>query len=198
VSVSSGAARSTLLFGDREVGITELNVMARFERRLSQRIEIGAGLGALVGGGLTVNGVEQRFDTGVQVNAAASGLAVAERERVPFVLLSFAVSYARGQTSQAAQPGLPAQDVTPYRALDARLALAVGKTVGRFTMYAAGRVFGGPVNWQIDGADVVGGDKFHRQAGLGLVCRLPRGFDVSAEGLALGEESASAALGWSF
>jgi hypothetical protein len=194
--VSSGAARSTLLFGDREVGITELTVMARFERRLSPRVGVGAGVGALVGGGLSVNGVEQPFAPGLQVNAAASALLLAERPRAPFVLLAFAVSYARGQTSPAGQPS--GAGTTPYRALDARLALAVGKTVGRFTLYAAGRVFGGPVSWQLDGNDVAGTDKFHRQAGLGLVCRLPRAFDFELEGLALGEQSAVAALGWSF
>jgi hypothetical protein len=191
--VSSGAARSTLLFGDRQVGITELNVMARFERRLTQRLDLGAGIGALVGGGLSVDGVEHAFGPGLQANAALSGLLLTEGARVPFVLLSLSVSYARGDTTVAGQQGS-----TAYRALDGRLALAVGKTFGRLTIYGTGRVFGGPVSWQLDGQDVTGTDKFKRQAGIGLVLRLPRAFDVDVEGLALGEQSAIAALGWSY
>jgi hypothetical protein len=177
--------------------------MARLERRLTPRFAVGAGLGALVGGGLTascplnafctVPGGDYAFTPGLQANVAVSGLALVETPRVPFVLLALSVSYARAQTAVAGVAD------ARYTALDGRLALAVGKTLGRLTLYAAGRVFGGPVSWQFDGAAVMNGtDKFHRQVGLGLALRLPRAFDVVVEGLALGEESVIAAIGWGF
>src|SRR5207302_1790880 len=99
VAVSGGAARSTLLFGDREVGITQFTTMARLERRLSPRVQVGGGAGALLGGGLTLAGVDHDFSTGLQVTAGISVLALPETARVPFLLVGLGLSYAHAHTS---------------------------------------------------------------------------------------------------
>jgi hypothetical protein len=192
VAVSGGAARSTLLFGDREVGITQVTTMARLERRLSPRVQVGAGAGALLGGGLTVAGVEHDFSTGLQASAGASALALPETARAPFLLVGLGLSYGHARTSVAGA------DDAPYDALDLRLTLAAGKTLGPVTFYAAARGFIGPVWWRIDGASARGTDKFHREIGLGVAWRLPGRFDLSVEALGLGEETVSAGVGWTF
>jgi hypothetical protein len=59
-------------------------------------------------------------------------------------------------------------------AVDFRAGVTVGKTFfDRLTLYLAGRVFAGPVFWQIDGVDVTGGDVHHYSLGGGAPRHAP-------------------------
>jgi len=71
-----------------------------------------------------------------------------------------------------------------------------GKTFARVvTLYAVGRVFGGPVFWSINNSTLVGTDTWHFQLGGGVVVRWKR-FDLVIEGVPLGEQSIVGGLGF--
>jgi hypothetical protein len=77
-------------------------------------------------------------------------------------------------------------------AFDLRGGVTVGKTfAGRWVPYAAARGFGGPVHWRHAGEDVSGNDRYHVTVGGGLIVRLPRSVDATAEAMPLGERSAA-------
>lgn len=80
------------------------------------------------------------------------------------------------------------------RALDVRLGVAAGRSIGAVTPYVLARAFGGPV-WLPDGAIV--GDDHHYVLGLGLSVRVAR-VDVGAELAPFGERRATGTLGLSF
>jgi hypothetical protein len=61
-------------------------------------------------------------------------------------------------------------------------------------VYAAARVFGGPVWWYRNGGGVVGTDQWHFTIGAGTTIRLPHRLDLSLEAMPLGEQSAAAAI----
>ena len=55
-------------------------------------------------------------------------------------------------------------------AMDARFSLTVGEVfLDAVAPYLTVRGFGGPVNWTLDGQDLTGSDKYHFQAGGGLL-----------------------------
>jgi hypothetical protein len=68
----------------------------------------------------------------------------------------------------------------------------VGKTFARLIRpYLAFRAFGGPVIFSDGDVTLLGTDRYHVQAALGLSAVLPRGFDAFAE-IAPGPERAVA------
>ncbi len=85
-----------------------------------------------------------------------------------------------------------------YFAADLRVGASLGwaPSAGTFA-YLTGRVFGGPVNWELDGRDITGMDSHHYQLGVGGSARLGpvTGF---AEWNGLGERSLSAGMGAAF
>jgi hypothetical protein len=82
----------------------------------------------------------------------------------------------------------------PLRALDVRVGVAAGKSIGAVTPYVLARAFGGPV-W-LPGGGVVG-DDHHYVLGLGLSVRIAR-VDVGAELAPFGERRATGTVGLSF
>jgi hypothetical protein len=69
---------------------------------------------------------------------------------------------------------------------------------GIWNPYVVGRVFGGPVHWNIDGADVVGSDRHHYAIGLGGSISLGSSVDLVAEGAFFGERSFVLGMSYSF
>ncbi|MCA2980654.1 MAG: hypothetical protein INH41_03855 [Myxococcaceae bacterium] len=154
------------------------------EYRLSDRLTFAAAAGGIVAGQLV--GADARYDfrAGAVGSASLSVLALEQGRFTPFLMLagSLAVS------GVAAAP-------TTYWAVDARVSVTVGYTFfDRFTPYAVGRLFGGPVFWR----GQAGSDLYHYQVGAGLVVGLPFGLDLSAEVAPLGEQRVTAGLGVSF
>ena len=188
VGVAGGGFRTELSFGDRSVDIGEESVTATLAWHKDPRFGVELGLGAILDGRLTVDGVAHDVAPGFAASATGSWLALLETGARPFLLFSLTASVSTAATG--------ADRVT---ALDLRAGAIVGKTfLDRLTPYLAARVFGGPVYWTLDGASVTGSDQHHFAIGGGASVRLPGGVDLLAEGMALGERSVNVGVGLSF
>jgi len=184
---SFGAFRSTLELGGVDVGIEQTAAIATLDYRRDERWTLQLGLGGIAGGALTAEGRRFPIYPGFVASFGASYLLYRGEGWKPFVLISAEASFSRARTADAA-----------LTAGDARLGAMAGETFGRFTPYVGARLFGGPVLWQLDGADLVGGDRYHYQFAAGAVVSLPGSFDLSVEVAPLGEQRLSAGAGYSF
>ena len=108
---------------------------------------------------------------------------------VPFVDVSLFLGMSWTQTTAPVSTNRQS-----YFAADARLGVRTGWNIGnKFFPYAALRVFGGPVQWELEGEDVTGSDIHHYQIALGAAAQLgPVG--VFVEWAGLGEKAFSAGL----
>jgi hypothetical protein len=81
-----------------------------------------------------------------------------------------------------------------YFAADVRAGVrAAWQLTGGIFPFAAARVFGGPVNWELDGEDVQGTDIHHYQLALGAAARLGK-VGLFLEWAGLGERSLAVGL----
>jgi hypothetical protein len=194
VAVQGGALRSELSASGMELGIEQASLIARGERQLGGRFSVGVSAGSVLGGSLRIpNTAPVDLGVGWTAGASFSALALAERERRPFLLGSFSLAY----TVTHGDPG-GGIGRSQYTGRDIRLGLAVGKTFGPVRAYAAGRVFGGGFRWEGTMPPLSGGDSHLYQAGAGAVFGLPGHFDLLVEAMPLGERSLTAGAGWSF
>lgn len=107
----------------------------------------------------------------------------------PFVDVSLFLS---GSWAKTQAPGSDTE--TDYSAMDARLGARTTWNIdNRFFPFAAARVFGGPVNWEIAGEDVTGSDAHHYQVALGAAYQFGR-FGLYVEWAGLGEKALSAGI----
>ena len=188
VTGAVAAMATTIVFG-AEVALRETVVTATLGKFATPRVGWSLTAGGVVGG--TID--DRPVRGGGTLAGALTWLAVYERGARPFVSasLSLGALVLRAIADDDSHRTLSAWDV--------RAGAMVGKTfAGRVVPYAAVRVFGGPVFWRLAGKGVVGGDRYHVTAGLGLVLRLPARLSVSLEGMPLGERSAAGAIGWRF
>ena len=104
----------------------------------------------------------------------------------PFVALTGQLAVALASTRPT---GDTSATPTGYQAADLRIGAVAGwPLLDAFTPYALARIFGGPVWWEYQGANLLGGDVHHFQIGAGLLLRLGP-VDVFAEGVPLGEQA---------
>jgi hypothetical protein len=151
---------------------------AFLEWRPLRRLSLSVGLGALVGGRVSIDwptGTDRgELLPGFLGTASISYLAANEGKVSPFVLVGgqFGVGGERLR--------LDGSEVTErFTAFDARVSATVGKTFAkRLRPYLSVRAFGGPV---LLGERAVGSDRYHLQVATGLAVVLPRGFDVFGE-----------------
>jgi hypothetical protein len=157
-------------------------VMAQAAYQATPRLVVSLGLGAVVDGTIADGDIAP----GPAGSASLSWLALLETERRPFALigLSLALSRASAVSDDGEDHSLTASDV--------RIGATLGKTFGVFTPYAAVRVFGGPVMWNLAGDDATGSDAHHYTVGAGLSVRPGKRLDLSLEAMPLGEQSATA------
>jgi hypothetical protein len=190
VGLSFGAFRTRLVFVERGfLDLEEMAVGASFERKLSKKVTLQISGGGIAWARLGGPGTETL--RGFFVGAGASWSIVDQKGAIPFVMIG---------ASLAASLAVPARggDDALY-ALDIRGSVTAGYTLAkRWTPYAVGRLFGGPVALAERGVTSFGTDVYHFQLGAGLVVGLPGGFDLSAELIQLGEQRVSAGLGYSF
>jgi hypothetical protein len=195
VALAGGALRSELSAGGSELGIEQLSLSARGERRLSPRITVGLGAGSILGGSLRLAGGEQvDFGVGWTAGASVSGLVLAERSIRPFVLATLSAAYSSTQTN----PTAGGSSSGTYIGRDVRLGVAVGKSFGLVRPYAAARVFGGGFRWEGTSPATTGGDSHLYQIGAGAALELPRRLDLVVELMPLGERSFTGGMGVSF
>jgi hypothetical protein len=200
VSAGAGGARTTIVFtGAPNAALDELSVVARLEVLVAPRVTVFAGGGSIVDGRVQVQGVDYQMHPGWLATAGVSALALTETEHRPFVLASLVLGYASAHTTEQPTGVSFASNLrVGWRAGDARIGLAVGKTFGIVRPYAVARAFGGPVNWQLGGQSITGTDSHHYQLGAGAALTLPGHFDVNVEAVPLGEQALVAGVGYAF
>lgn len=184
---------SELQLGDDAVDIRMDSVAAALEWRPGGPFSLQLGAGAVVDGNLRARGVGHDVRPGWIASVSGSWTAIAERPSSPFLSLSVALGASGARTATQGRGD------ASFLAMDARLAVVVGKTLWRvWVPYVVGRAFGGPVWWEIDGEDANGGDRHHYQVGLGSLLVCPRGFDVLVEWVPFGARGFTAGLGMAF
>ena len=195
-SVVIGHAASTLIFdGKTRVDINRRAILATLERRLSEKWTLQAAAGGIVTGTLNDNGDRYVFGPGWSAGVTASYRALDGRGRSPFLLLAGTLAFA-GARTQAEVPNAPN---VSYVAGDLRLGVVLGKTFFQaLSPYAVGRVFGGPIWWQLQGKNILGTDAYKFQIGAGLAVAMPFGLDAFVEAVPLGEKAVSTGVGYSF
>jgi hypothetical protein len=197
--LSYGVMGSRLVATDLDdITIQRRAVQAGLDYKLSRETSIGGGAGAGLGGLITVGKERYTIDPGWLVTASWSRRLLDGRGRAPFLMVAIAFGASGAGTKEQVQGSATPRTATLY-ALDVRAALTVGKTFWRaLSPYATVRAFGGPVFWNHANKSVLAGDQYHVQLGLGMVSSLPRGFDLFAEVVPLGERAATFGAGKSF
>ena len=130
---------------------------------------------------------------GGAISVGWSWLALYEEERRPFLQVAATLGFST--------VGADSDDGRRHQltAGDLRVGVLTGKTFfTKLTVFAALRGFAGPVFWQVQGANALGGDTHHFALGAGAIVRLPARMNVFAEVMALGERSLSVGTGVSF
>jgi hypothetical protein len=186
-----GTLDTTLDLGDGRRADVEMTAVSVSAARLSDgpwTWRLSAGL--LLDGTLTTAG-------GREHDLKSGGLLAVSGERrgrrgsgwAPSWDYTLAVSATRAETETARS-----DERADYFAADLRLGARASWQPGAgVVVYTAGRIFGGPVSWQLDGEDVDGTDINHYQLAAGAAGRLgPVG--VFLEWAALGEQGFSAGL----
>lgn len=169
--------------------LEELALGASYERRVSKKVTLqlsGGGIGYARVGGRGAEAMRGFFG-----GAGVSWSVRDEKGPWPFVMVGLSLSASLATPPRGGDDALYAFDV--------RASVTAGYTFWkRFTPYAVGRLFGGPVVQTVGGRSYGGTDLYHVQLGAGFVVGLPGGFDVSAELIPLGEQRVSASVGLSF
>jgi hypothetical protein len=195
VALAGGALRSELVSGGTELGIEQLSLSARGERRVSPRITVGLGAGSILGGSLRLPAGEKvDFGVGWTAGASVTALALAERSIRPFLLATLSAAYSSTQTN----PTAGGTGGGTYIGRDVRLGVAVGKSFGPARPYVAARVFGGGFRWEGTSPATTGADSHLYQIGAGAAFELPRRLDLVVELMPLGERSFTGGVGLSF
>lgn len=182
---------TTLDFGDGgRVDLETTSVSLASALPVGERSTVHVGAGVLTGGELRASGSDHDFDPGGLVFAGftsrrrdADGLSPAV-ELSAMLGVTWAGTIERGTGREA-----------DYSAFDLRFGARTTWRVGdHFFPFAAARVFGGPVSWDLAEEDVTGTDVHHYQLALGAALRLgPTA--LFAEWAGLGEQGLSVGLG---
>lgn len=192
VGAAGGFLDTTLVFdGAAHADLRQWSALATASRRLSPRLSLQIGAGAILGGSLDDAAGRHRLAPGAAAMAGLSWLLVPPRQGGPFVMASATLSLAAARTA-AGQAGAGA----PFQAADLALSGSVGWPVGGWLApYLAAKVFGGPVRWERGGAAVTGTDLHHYQVAAGLAASLPGRFDLLAEWAPFGARAVTVAVG---
>ncbi len=190
-----GVFGSSLTFGDGLNALLERRaVSAGVDLRLKETSTLSFRAGAGLSGRLSLDGDAYDVLPGWLVAASYSRRLLDGRGAGPFLLFSVSAAASGARTSS-----LRRREDTGLYAVDLRAGVSVGKTFWEvLSPYAAFRLFGGPVFWERDGKALLGTDRYHVQAALGMMSSLPGGFDLYAEVAPLGERAATVGVGYSF
>lgn len=188
-SLAGGLLSTRLDLGAPRVDLVQWSTVASAARRLSRKVTVQVGAGALLGGRLEVGERTFALDPGAVATAAATVLVADGRGAWPFVSATLALAHARTSTADGA----------PYRATDLSLSVAAGRSLGGWVApYVGAKVFGGPVTWRLDGEALTGSDVHHYGLAIGAAFALPARFDLLVEGVPLGARGATLSLGRAF
>lgn len=162
------------------------------EWRMSPRWSFQVGAGGLIAGELSdlgpISSSPEAMKPGFVGMIGSSFVAARGQGAKPFLLFTAQFSSVFSGT-----------DLGSYQAYDLRLGGALGWTFfNQLSPYATARVFGGPIDWQLDGGAVSGTDRYHYQIGGGLSWLIAYKVDLFVEGIALGERGVVAGAGFAF
>jgi hypothetical protein len=197
VGLGYGFASTAIRFDDdSRFDQTRSSALATLDYAATRRWTFELGAGSLLFGHLERNGIRYKFSPGVLALLGASWRVLDADGARPFVLLQDQLAFVAASTKES---GADDAAAIGYAALDERLGGLVGWTYqGVVSPYALARVFGGPVFWRYQGRSITGGDTHHYQLGAGVVLLIAQRFDISVEGVPLGERALSGALGFAF
>ncbi len=193
MAAAYGWLSSELRFGDVSAPFYQRSVAVSLTRRLGSAWTVTAGAGAVIGGGLSVGGVEYVMDPGWLARFAATWIPLDGSGPWPFLALSGSLAASGVNTTG------PGGQKAPLTSLDAGLSVAAGKSIaGIVAPYVGAKVFGGPVFWSLGGTSTTGTDVAHWQVAFGLSANLPLGIDLLVEWAPFGAQSAVGQVGWAF
>lgn len=198
ISASYAFTSTTLLFGDgRRADLTRHAVFGAVQLPLtsSGALSLQFGAGGIAAGELVHGTSRDTMGPGFAAFTGIAGRVVDGRGALPVVQLTATFSATHAITHASASSETPR-----FTAFDLRAGAIASKTIADvFTPYVTARVFGGPVYWRLDGADVTGTDLYKYQLGGGLSLALfERRLDVFVEGVPLGERGVAAGIGTTF
>lgn len=186
-----GAVNSTVAFsGDRDVDLELSSLSIAGLYGINDRTQVRAGFGPVLDGRLDLpDGTRHDFDSGGVFFAGVLHRTGQADGWTPAIDFSGTLGFTWGRTSG------PDGGQSDYRAADLRAGIQASWPVGRnFFPYAAARVFGGPVRWEIGGASVTGSDVHHYQLAVGSGLALGP-VVLFAELAPAGEKGAAAGIG---
>ena len=187
--LGAGFVNTTVAFdSDVDLELSSLSVAGLYP--INERTQVRAGVGFVLDGTLErANSARHDFDSG---GVAFAGLQYRAGEAAgwkPALDLASTLGVTWGETTG------PDAQRSDYRAVDLRLGLQASWPVGqRFFPYAAARIFGGPVRWEIDGESETGSDVNHYQLAVGAGLALGP-VVLFAEFSPAGERGAAASVG---
>jgi hypothetical protein len=194
LALGAGLFNTTLVFdSDAEVDVQMASASVTAGWLINERWSVRASVGAILDGRIQTS-VTESFDVGPGALAAlgVDYRALLPQGAVPFVDLSMTIGASWTKTSQPGQPG------RSYFASDARLGARVGWSILDTAFpYLTVRAFGGPVQWQMAGKDVVGTDLHHYQVALGTSGQIGP-VALFVEWAPFGEQGLSSGLGIAF
>jgi hypothetical protein len=198
VALAGGYSRASLLFFDGETeALVEYGSVVTTQDLYFGRFTFSMGAGSLLTGALHSESSERGEETfelgpGWLGSVGLSWRVVEQTDVIPYVVLSTTLSALGTRTRTANTRG-------DYVGIDFRFGAVVGKTFANVvSLYAAGRLYGGPVFWWEGDETRVGTDKFHVQGSGGAVFLLSPNVDVFVEGSPGGEQTAFGGVGVRF
>ncbi len=196
-AMSYAFSSTRLTFEGQKFGMLRQSTVVTLDYRLDKKSALTFGAGGFLAGRLRSDAAPSGASDSTMSGGPAALLGysvsmVREAKLRPFAVLTIAGSFVHAQT-RALEPLAP---YAGYTAFDLRTGALVGKTFfDDVSVYAVGRLFGGPAFWRIDGQSRVGTDLYHYQVGGGVILRLPAGLELFAEGVPLGERGVVAGMG---
>ncbi len=191
IGIGTGILDTTLRFDDDldvDLEMTTVSISGAWLR--SPRWTIRAGAGLILDGTLqSATGPVHQLEPGGTVALGVEYRARSGAAGNPFMDLSLFLGASWAQTVAA-----NSDQQKSYFAADARLGVRAGWTIGgNIFPYVAARIFGGPVNWELEGEDVVGTDIHHYQVALGTATQIGQ-VGVFVEWAGLGERALGAGM----
>ena len=180
------------LSNDEDALVRRRLVSAGLEHRLDERWALQLGVGASLGGDVTV--AEDRYELGPGwLASAGASFRILEGTGIePFLLVSLGLGAGMARAERDDEEAW-------FTALDARLSLTVGKLFwNALAPYGVARLFGAPAIWERAGETVTGQDDYHVQLGLGLLAAAGGLAGAFVEVIPLGERAVTVGASASF
>jgi len=195
--VGTSSLNSTLKFDDdakTEVDVEMQTVSLSASWRLNDKWSLRGGVGMILDGELSPgNSNKFEVNSGWMVSVGTEYLAYIGEDFKPTIDYSLFIS-----TSASEVEDKVTKQKTDYNSYDLRLGSRASWNLdSKLFPYVAARLFGGPVNWELNGEDVLGEDIYHYQVAFGAAALFGK-LGVFTEWAGIGEKSLSAGLSYSF